>query len=52
MIAAAHREGAPQTRRHLSRIAQNGFVSRGLALSREELAIETRLRTFSDVPYE
>ena len=52
LIAAAHPEGAPRTRRYLSRIADNGFTSHGLALTGEELAIETRLRTFSDVPYE
>jgi hypothetical protein len=52
LIAAAHRQGAPRTRRYLSRIADNGFTSDGLALTGEELAIETRLRTFSDVLYE
>jgi hypothetical protein len=52
LIAAAHREGAPRTRRYLSRIDENGFASDGLALTREEGAIETRLRTFSDAAYE
>jgi hypothetical protein len=52
LVAAAHREGAPRTRRYLSRIVENGFTSKGLALTPEELAIETRLRTFADAAYE
>lgn len=52
VIAAAHRHGAPRTRDYLDRVAANGFASRGLTLSPEERAIETRLRTFADATYE
>ncbi|MGH7059883.1 MAG: hypothetical protein ACREFH_05810, partial [Stellaceae bacterium] len=52
MLAAAHREGAVATRDYLNRIAENGFTSKGLGLSRQERAIKTRLRTFSDASYE
>ncbi len=52
LIAAGHRWGARATHDYLSRIANNGFTSRGLDLSPAERAIETRLRTFADVPYE
>jgi hypothetical protein len=52
LLAAAHREGPRDTRDYLRRIAGNGFVSRGLGLTRKELAIETRLRTFADASYE
>lgn len=52
LITAAHRQGAPATRSYLDRISRNGFASRGLGLTRKELAIETRLRTFSDASYE
>jgi len=52
LIAAGHRWGARATHDYLTRIANNGFTSRGLDLSPAERAIETRLRTFADVPYE
>jgi hypothetical protein len=52
LLAAAHREGAPDLRDYLGRVAANGFSSRGLRLTREDLAIETRLRTFADAQYE
>lgn len=52
LIAAGHRWGARATHDYLGRIAKNGFTSRGLTLSSTERAIETRLRTFADVPYE
>ena len=52
LIAAAHRAGAPATRSYLDRIANNGFISQTLSLTRQERAIETRLRTFADAPYE
>ena len=52
IIAAAHREGANATRDYLNRIGENGLTSKGLRLSKPELAIETRLRTFSATIYE
>ncbi len=52
IMAAAHREGAPATARYLNKIKAHGFTSKGLALDRSELAIETRLRAFSGADYE
>jgi hypothetical protein len=52
LIAAGHREGPTATRRYLATLAGNGFISRGLDLTRQQRAIETRLRTFSDAVYE
>jgi hypothetical protein len=52
IIAAAHREGATATRDYLNRLASHGLTSKGLGLSRQERAIETRLRIFSDASYE
>jgi hypothetical protein len=52
IIAAAHREGAPAARDYLNRIERNGLTSRQLRMSKPELAIETRLRTFSAASYE
>ena len=51
IIAAAHREGAPATRDYLNRIAKHRYTSKGLVLSKRDLAIETRLRSFSDASY-
>jgi hypothetical protein len=50
--AAAHRSGARATRNYLERLNGSGFRSRELGLTSEERVIETRLRTFADVPYE
>ena len=52
LIAAGHRERAGAVHNYLDRITRNGSTSQGLALTREERAIETRLRTFADTPYE
>lgn len=52
LIAAAHRQGAEATRRYLETTASNGFSSRSLALNERQRAVETRLRTFADAPYE
>jgi hypothetical protein len=53
LIAAAHRQGARATSEYLGRLDGVGYDShRLLARSPEELAIETRLRTFADAPYE
>jgi hypothetical protein len=52
LVAAAHREGARETRNYLERIRDNGFSSRGLQLNDHELAVETRLRTFAEIPYD
>jgi hypothetical protein len=52
LIAAAHRAGAPATHRYLDQIARSGFTSRGLALTRQQRAFETRLRSFADASYE
>ncbi len=52
IIAAAHREGVNATRDYLNRVTRNGLTSKGLRLSKPELAIETRLRTFSAATYE
>ncbi len=52
LIAAAHREGAPATRGYLKRAEEHGFRTRGVGIDARELRIETRLRTFSGVPYE
>jgi hypothetical protein len=52
IMAAAHRYGAPSTRRYLNRIAAHGYTSKGLDLSPRQRAIETRLRTFSRASYE
>lgn len=52
LLAAAHRYGARETRDYLNRIAGNRYTSKGLDLNRRELAIETRLRTFSEASYE
>ncbi len=52
LIAAGHREGATRTLHYLRRVGGNGLSSRNLALDRDELAIETRLRTFADASYE
>ncbi len=50
LIAAGHREGPTATRRYLAIIESNG--SRVMGLTRQQRAIETRLRTFSDAVYE
>ncbi len=52
LIAAAHREGAGAVYNYLDRITKNGSTSKGIALTRQERAVETRLRTFADTPYE
>lgn len=52
LIAAGHRWGAHATRDYLGRVEENGYKSHNLILSRGESAVETRLRTFSDAPYE
>lgn len=52
LIAAGHREGARAVHGYLDRIIRNGSTSQGVSLTREERAIETRLRTFADAPYE
>jgi hypothetical protein len=52
LVAAAHREGAGATHAYLSTAASYGFVTRGRQLNRAGLSVETRLRTFADVPYE
>jgi hypothetical protein len=52
LIAAGHREGPTATRRYLATIGSNGFTSRGLDLTRQQRAIEMRLRIFSDAAYE
>jgi hypothetical protein len=52
LLAAGHRSGARATRGYLDRVERNGFTSQGLGLTAEERVIETRLRTFADVPYE
>jgi hypothetical protein len=52
LIAAAHREGAGATHSYLNTVASYGFVTRGRQLERMQLSVETRLRTFADVPYE
>jgi hypothetical protein len=52
LLAAAHRVGAPKVRDYLHDVAGNGFSSRGLRLTSEDLAIETRLRIFADAQYE
>lgn len=52
LIAAGHREGASETHRYLERLQSYGFHSRGRTLSPAYLAIETRLRAFSQAPYE
>lgn len=51
IIAAAHREGATATRDYLNSIARHRYTSKGLVLSKRDLAIETRLRSFSDASY-
>ncbi len=52
LIAAGHEAGARTTRDYLRTIEQNGFTSHGLNLTRQQRAIETRLRKFADAPYE
>lgn len=52
LVAAGHREGATATRQYLAIGASHGFNSRSLSMSRQQRAIETRLRTFSDASYE
>jgi hypothetical protein len=52
LIAAGHRDGAEHTRKYLETVQSYGLVTRGHDLRREDLAIETRLRTFANVPYE
>jgi len=53
LIAAAHRQGAQGTHDYLERLEGVGYVSGRLSShSRNELTIETRLRTFAGAPYE
>ncbi len=52
LIAAGHREGARAVHNYLDRITRNGSTSQGLVLTRDERAIETRLRTFADAAYD
>ena len=52
LIAAGHREGAAETREYLDALQGSGFSSAGAALDDYDLHVETRLRTFADVPYE
>jgi len=52
LIAAGHREGPRATHEYLNRLADVGYDSHRLVHTRENLAIETRLRTFTDAPYE
>lgn len=51
LVAAGHREGARATREYLGTLRDSGFSSARAPLTREELRVETRLRTFADAPY-
>ncbi|MGE0259860.1 MAG: hypothetical protein AB7H71_14740 [Alphaproteobacteria bacterium] len=51
LLAAAHREGAEATRRYLMKLRDSGFSSSRARLTIAQRRIETRLRTFAEVPY-
>lgn len=51
IAAAAHRQGAPATRRYFDKLAANGWDSKSADLSKKDLRVETRLREFQAVPY-
>ena len=52
LIAAAHREGAAETRTYLRILQNSGFSSARATLTGHGLRVETRLRTFAGAPYE
>jgi hypothetical protein len=52
LIAAGPREGAGATRNYLIKLYDAGFTSARASLSREDLRVETRLRTFAAASYE
>jgi hypothetical protein len=52
LIAAGHREGAPETRHYLDTLEKSGFSSARANLTREDIRVESRLRKFADAPYE
>jgi Phage portal protein len=52
LIAAGHREGARETCGYLQSFQNSGFSSTRANLTREDLRVETRLRTFSNAGYE
>jgi hypothetical protein len=52
LIAAGHREGARETRDYLRSLEGSGFASAQATLTRQDLRVETRLRTFADASYE
>jgi len=51
IIAAVHRGGADGTRRYLEKIDRAGGDSRRATLTKDEEAIETRLRRFQNEGY-
>lgn len=52
IAAAAHRWGAPETKKYFEKLAASGWDSNGANLNDgSDLAIETRLREFQAVPY-
>ncbi|MCX7353648.1 MAG: hypothetical protein NTY59_02240 [Alphaproteobacteria bacterium] len=51
IAAAAHRQGAPATRKYFDKLAANGWDSKSADLNKEDLRVETRLREFQAVPY-
>lgn len=51
IAAAAHREGAGNTRKYFDKLAANGWDSKGANLDKRDLAVETRLREFQAIPY-
>ncbi|MGH7122411.1 MAG: hypothetical protein ACREFP_26055 [Acetobacteraceae bacterium] len=50
-MAATHRAGATQVAGYLAALQARDWTDEGIALSDKEKWIETRLRTFQDVPY-
>ena len=52
LLGAGHRQGAKDTRGYLDDVQSSGFSSARARLTREQLRLETRLRTFADLPYE
>jgi hypothetical protein len=51
LMAATHRAGAVGVSAYFTALQARGWTDEGSALSVKEKRVETRLRTFQDVPY-
>jgi hypothetical protein len=52
LVAAAHRDGAAAVSRYLDKLEENQFSSARALLNREDLRVETRLRTFAETHFQ